>query len=103
MFDLRPCYGICENQIGCSQGFRIIGGKKKIPHYVMAPKSRGQQAACGLQKHSTYRNDGNNRRVIESTQEFQVFIGGAECQGDRRDGFGHQPIDVTDDVLSRNR
>jgi hypothetical protein len=42
MFDPRPSYGIYENQIGRSQGFRIIGRKKKIPHYVMAPKSRGQ-------------------------------------------------------------
>ena len=78
MFDPRPRYGICKNQIGCSQGFRIIGRKKKIPHYVMAPKSRGQQASCGLQKHSTYRNDRNNGRVIEPAQEFLVFIGGAE-------------------------
>ena len=78
MFDPRPRYGIYKNQIGRSQGFRIIGRKKKIPHYVMAPKSRGQQASCRLQKHSTYRNDRNNGRVIEPTQEFQVFIGGAE-------------------------
>ena len=89
MFDVRSCYGICENQIGCSQAFRIIGRKKKIPHYMMTPNRRGQEASCGMQKRSTYRNDGNNRRAIESAQEIQVFIGRAECQGDGGNRFGH--------------
>ena len=78
MFELRSCYGICKDQIGGPQGFGIIGRKKKIPHYVMTPERRGQQASCGLQKHATHRNDGNNRRVIEPAQEIQVFIGRAE-------------------------
>ena len=42
MFDLRPCYRVRKNQIGGSQVFRIIGRKKKIPHYVMTPNRRGQ-------------------------------------------------------------
>ena len=42
MFDLRPCDGICKNQIGCSEGFQIIRRKKKIPHYVITPKCRCQ-------------------------------------------------------------